>query len=124
MTSDFSKDDETRPASIEDFNSITPERWAELDAMTAEYSAWREKMNIVPYNKDAERYILDRYPLRMLYERADLQDIAESHFDTLLTEEEIQSVGDEFISNYPDEIHLAIADAIERVIDEREQKNA
>ncbi len=112
-------EDETKPASIEDFAAISPERWAELDAMCAEAERYREFLNLVPRNQGGERYIRERYPIAVLYARADLQDIAESSFDTTLTETEVQAVQEEFFNEYPEELHFAITDAIERVVQHR-----
>ena len=123
MTDDFSKDDETRPATMEEIEAtFNSKEYAQISAMVDEVQKQREMMNLIPYNKDAERYILDRYPVRALYARADIKEFAESNFDTYLTEEEIQAVGDVFFDNYPDEIYCAIVDAIKHVISEREQK--
>ena len=118
----MNKDDENKPASIEDLNSISPERWAELDAMSARYQAWREKVNLVPHNAGGEQYIRDRYPIAALYARADLQEIAESDFDAFLTETEIQSVRDAFFDEYPHEMHEAISNAIEYVLNQRQNR--
>jgi hypothetical protein len=121
MADEFNKDDETRPATMEEIEAtFNSKEYAEISAMVDEVQKERERMNLIPYNKEAERYILDRYPVRSLYARADIKDFAESNFDTYLTEDEIQAVGDEFLSNYPDEIYLAIVDAIKQVISERE----
>lgn len=114
-------DDETKPASIEDFKTISPERWAELDAMCAEAERYRELLNLVPFNQGGERYIRERYPIAVLYARADLQEIAESSFGAFLTETEVQAVHDEFFDEYPDELYFAIVDAIERVIQGRSE---
>lgn len=122
MEKDQRKDDETRPATMEEINSISPERWAELDAMAAEAHEQTEKINLVPHNAAAEQYISDRYPIAALYARADIQEIAISNFETGLTETEIQDVRDAFFDEYPDEIHNAIADAIENVINKRQRK--
>lgn len=118
----MNKDDENKPASIEDLNSISPERWAELDAMSARYQAWREKINLVPQNAGGEQYISDRYPIAALYARADLQEIADSDFDVVLTETEIQSVRDAFFDEYPHEMHEAISNAIEYVLNQRQNR--
>lgn len=112
-------EDENKPASIENFTAISPERWAELDAMCAEAERYRELLNLVPFNQGGERYIRERYPVAILYARADLQEIAESSFDALLTETEMQAVCDEFFDEYPDELYCAIVDAIERVVQRR-----
>ncbi|MFZ2556169.1 MAG: hypothetical protein WAZ27_04535 [Minisyncoccia bacterium] len=122
MAKDERKDDDTRPATMEEINSISPERWAELDTMAAEALEQTEKINLVPHNPMSEQYIHDRYPIAALYARADIQEIAVSNFETGLTEAEIQEVRDAFFDEYPDEIHNAIADAIESVINERQQK--
>ncbi len=114
--------DENEPASIEDFNSISPERWAELDAMSARYEAWREKVNLVPRNAGGEQYIRDRYPITALYARADLQEIAESDFDAFLTETEIQAVRDALFDECPHEMHEAISNAIEYVLNQRQNR--
>ena len=118
----MNNDDENKPASIEDLNSISPERWAELDAMSARYHAWREKVNLVQFNAGGEQYIRDRYPIAALYARADLQEIAESDFDALLTETEIQAVHDAFFDEYPHEMHEAISNAIEYVLNQRKNR--
>ena len=118
----MNKDDENKPASIEDLNSISTERWAELDAMSARYQAWREKINLVPQNAGGEQYISDRYPIAALYARADLQEIADSDFDVVLTETEIQSVRDAFFDEYPHEMHEAISNAIEYVLNQRQNR--
>lgn len=118
----MNKDDENKPASIEDLKSISPERWAELDAMCAEYDAWREKVNLVPTNAGGEQYIRDRYPITALYARADLQEIAESDFDAVLTETEMQAVADAFYDDFPHEMHEAISNAIEYVLNQRQNR--
>lgn len=114
--------EENKPASVEDLKSISPERWAELDAMCAQYDAWRAKMNLVPLNAGGEQYIRDLYPIAALYARADLQEIAESDFDALLTETEIQAVHDAFFDEYPHEMHEAISNAIEYVLNQRKNR--
>jgi hypothetical protein len=116
-------EDDRKPASIEDIKAISPERWAELEAQCAEAERYREFLNLVPLNQGGERYIRERYPIALLYARADLQEMAESDFDTVLTETEIQTVHEEFFCEYPDELHLAIADAIERVVERRSQSD-
>lgn len=115
-------EDETTPASIEDFSAISPEYWAELDALYVEVEQQREFLNLVPLDKGGERYIRERYPVTVLYARADLQDIAESDYDTVLTETEIQAVQVNFFGEYPEELHLAITNAIECVIQSRSKK--
>lgn len=114
-------DDENAPATIEDLNSISPERWAELNAMTAEYEAWSERVNLVPFNAGGEQYIRDRYPIAAVFDRAYLQEIAGSEFDAALTETEIQDVAAEVYDDFPHEVHEVIANAIERVVAHRTQ---
>lgn len=117
------KDDETRPATMEELNALfDSEHWKELEALADEAQKQMETMNLVPYDAGAERYLIDRYPIRALYARADIQDIAMSQHETALTEEEIREVSDTFFDAYPDEIYIAISDAIERVVNERQQK--
>ena len=111
--------DENKPASIEDLNSISPERWAELEAMSARYEVWREKVNLVPFNAGGEQYIRDRYPIAALYDRAALQEITESDFDAILTETEMQAVADAFYDDFPHEMREAISNAIEYVLNQR-----
>jgi hypothetical protein len=118
----MNNNDENKPASIEDLNSISPERWAELDAMSARYEAWREKVNLVPHNASGEQYIRNRYPITALYDRAALQEIAESDFDAILTETEMQVVADAFYDDFPHEIHEAISNAIEYVLNQRQNR--
>jgi hypothetical protein len=122
MAQDQRKSDETSPATMEEINSISPERWAELDAMAAEALEQAEKINLVPHNHVSEQYIHDRYPIAALYARADIQEIAISNFKTALTEAEIQDAHDAFFDEYPDEMHNAIADAVESIINKRQQK--
>jgi hypothetical protein len=110
---------ETKTASQVAFDAITPERWAELDKMMSDYEKHCEKINSVPLNAVSEKYIRARYPLAMLYTRADLQDYAASYFETALTEKEIRHVSDAFFDQYPDEILNTLIDIIERLIKRR-----
>ena len=116
------KGDENIPASFEEITGVSEEQLKKLDDMVAEIEKQNEALNLVPYNAGGEKYITDRYPIHTLFTRADLQEIATSNYDTLLTEEEIQSTSNVFMDNYPDEIQIAITSAIESVINEREQK--
>lgn len=114
-------DDGNTQATVEDFNSISPERWAELDAMTAEYEAWSERVNLVPLNAGGEQYIRDRYPIAAVFDRAYLQEIAESESDTVLTETEIQDVAADVYDDFPHEMYETITNAIGRVVARRTQ---
>ena len=79
-------------------------------------------MNLVPFNAGGEQYIRDRYPITALYDRAALQDIAESDFDAMLTETEMQAVADAFYDDFPHEMHEAISNAIEYVLNQRQNR--
>lgn len=114
--------DENRPATLEDLNSISNERMKELDAMVAEAFERAEKVNLVPYDPAAERYICDRYPVAALYARADIQDIATSNFETVLTEAEIQEVRAIFSDRFPDGVYTTTVDAIDKIVNERTQQ--
>lgn len=118
----MNKDDENKPASFEEITGISEERMRELNEMLAEATEARERLNLVPPNAGGEQYIRDRYPIAALFERADLQDIAESNFDAMLTETEIQDVAAAFFDDFPYEMHEAITNAIEYVLNQR--KNA
>lgn len=99
------------------FNS---KEWRETEALLDEAEKRMEAMNLVPRNDGGERYIRDRYPIAALYARADLQEVAMDEHKTMLTEEEIQAVSDEFFCAYPDEISIEIAEAVKRVISNRQ----
>jgi hypothetical protein len=101
------------------FNS---KEWREMQSMVEEIEKQMEVTNLVPIDQKAERYIFDRYPIAVLFARADLQEIAHSNFDEMLTEEEIQSVRDAFFDDLPYEVHQAVANAIEHVLDQREKR--
>jgi hypothetical protein len=120
------KNNDIRPATIEDFNSISKERWAELDAWAVEHERQSEEMNLVPLNKGGEQYIYHRYPIRVLYERSGLQQVAMSNHDISLTETEIQTIGDIVMDNpgLQDALYIAIQEAVESVVDERTQAGA
>lgn len=111
--------DENKPASFEDLTGISEEQMKEWDRLIIERERRDEIINLVPENGGGEKYIHDRYPIAALYARAEIQEIAWNDFETILTEEEIQGVRCAFIDDYPHEIHVAIVDAIESVLDRR-----
>lgn len=115
----MTNDDEKIPASFEEITGISEERMRELEEMSAQATAARERLNLVPPNAGGEQYIRDRYPIAALFERADLQDIAESDFDEMLTETEIQDVAAAFFDDFPHEVHEALTNAIEYVLNQR-----
>lgn len=108
---------------MEELNALfESEHWKELQALVDEAEKQMEAMNLIPYDEGAERYLIDRYPIRAFYGRADIQEIAMSQHDAALTEAEIQEVSAVFLEKYPDEIYTTIADAIEDVIAQRPSK--
>ena len=111
--------DENKPASFEDLTGVSEEQMKEWNRLIAEWQRRDEIINLVPKNDGGERYISDRYPVAALYTRSEIQGIAWGDFETTLTEEEIQGVRCAFIDDYPHEIHVAIVDAIESVLDRR-----
>lgn len=115
-------DDEHTPASFEELTGITDERMAEMEMLMAAVEREMAAVNLIPLNKVCEQYIRDRYPISALYGRYDIKEIAYNEHGATLTEDEIQGVSTAFYDAYPDEIHIAIADAIEQVIAERDQK--
>lgn len=108
--------------SFEDLTGVSEEQMKEWKRLIAERERRDEIINLVPRNDGGEAYISDRYPVAALYARAEIQEIAWSDFETTLREEEIQEVKYAFIDNYPLEIQMAIVDAIESVLDAREEK--
>ncbi|MBU6490875.1 hypothetical protein KGQ25_01810 [Patescibacteria group bacterium] len=113
--------DENTPATMEELNAFfNSKEWKETKALMDEAEKRMEVMNLVPHNKGGERYIRERYPIAALYARSDLQNIAIDEFDTTLTETEIQAVSDEFFCDYPEEMSLSIAAAVERVVKRRQ----
>jgi hypothetical protein len=113
--------DENTPATMEELNTLfNSKEWKETEALMDEAEKRMEAMNLVPYNKGGEQYIRDRYPIAALYARADFQEIARSECNTMLTEEEIKTVSDEFFCAYPDEISIEITEAVKRVINNRQ----
>lgn len=116
-------DDTGEPATPEQLDALfNSKEWHDLQSTAEEAERQMETMNLVPIDRSAERYIFDRYPIAILFARADLQETAHSNFDEMLTEEEIQSVRDEFFDSFPDEVHQAVADAVEHVLDRREKR--
>ncbi len=113
--------DELHPATIEDFNKITPEQWAEIHADLERCEREDEAMNLCPHNKGGELYIMHRYPIRVLYTRAGLQDFASSNHDAFLTETEIQEIGDTVMDDegFQESLHIALQEAVEAVVDKR-----
>jgi len=63
----------------------------------------------------------ERCPITIQYSVEEIQEIAESYFQTELTEKEIEDVSDNFYDTFPCEIHAAVQDAVEAVIDAREK---
>ena len=59
----------------------------------------------------------------LLYARADLQEIAESEFDAVLTETEIKDTAAAFYDEFPHEMHEAISGAVEYVLNQRKNHN-
>ncbi len=112
--------DDTQPATEEDMKAtFKSSEWQKLKVLIDETEQQMEAMNLVPLNKGGEQYIRDRYPIAVLYHRAYLQDVAMTECNTMLTEEEIQNIGCSFFDDFPDEIWLAIIEAVKLVVSER-----
>ncbi len=107
----------------EAYLKITPERWAEIDAMAASAAERMELENLVPIDNRSEKYIERCYPIAVLYGRSDIQELAETYHDAHLTEEEIEKVRDQFFDDFPLEFEFGIRAAIEAVLEERIPRN-
>lgn len=116
----MNEDNKNTPESFEDLTGVSEEQMKKWDELIARSKERAEIINLVPENDGGERYIRDRYPVAALYARSEIQEIAWNNFEVTLTEEEIQRVKCVFIDDYPHEIHDAIVDAIESVLDARE----
>lgn len=113
--------DENAPATMEELNALfNSEEWKKTEALIDEAEKQMEALNLVPRNDGGERYIRDRYPITALYSRADLQEIARDECNAMLTEEEIQAASDAFFDDYPNEICLAVSEAVKFVISKRQ----
>lgn len=122
---DHTKDpasDDNAPASFEEITGISDERMREMGALVAGLEREMAAVNLIPLNEVCEKYIRDRYPISSLYGRYDIKEIAHNEHGVSLTEDEIQEVSAAFYDAYPDEIHIAIAGAIETVISARPRK--
>lgn len=114
------RDDGNVQESLEEI-LVSAKQIEKLNEMVSSACAEEEVVNLVPISKDGEQYLCGRYPIAILCTRSEIQEIAEDEFESILTEKEIQDVRCVFCDNYPHEIHEAIVDAIESVLDRREE---
>ena len=90
------------------------------DEWAAESEERMEKVNLVPTSKEGETYIWDRYPVFALFTRYQLQEIADDHFETALTEVEMRDVHCTFVEESWLEIEQILIEAIRTVVSNRE----
>ena len=110
--------------SFEKITGISEERMKELGIMVRQAEKETEKFNDVPLDASSEKYILDRYPIRVLFDRSEIQEIAMNDHDAFLSEEEIEAASYEFLDEFPHEVFVAISEAIESVLVDREKKTS
>lgn len=115
------KDDIEMATEEEARATLESKEFKELQVLSTQVREQMEMMNLVPLNQGGEQYIRDRYPISVLYTRSYLQVIAKDEFDENLSESEIQDVAAEVCDDFPYEVHEAITNAIERVVERRTQ---
>jgi hypothetical protein len=80
-----------------------------------------EELNGSNINGDAEEYLSKMYPIRILFDRYQIQMLAEENLGRLLSEDEIEELKDIFIDNYPLEIESFISNLIEENFDSEQE---